>query len=133
MTDLGIESKWLKDFGLVLRPARKHRFRIDYLALNYEAEATLAREFVFNGLRYRVGLPVSTKAKFKTWRFGYEYDFLYTSRGFLGVLLDVKFTDMNVELNSPIGDEFNKSWCRFPRSAASAGSTSRRTCPSTAR
>ena len=114
VTDLGIESKWLKDFGLVLRPGRKHRIRIDYLGLNYEAEATLAREFVFNGLRYPVGLPVSTQAKFNTWRFGYEYDFLYTSRGFLGVLLDAKFTDMDVELNSPIGDEFSKQLVPIP-------------------
>ncbi len=114
VTDLGIESKWLKDFGVVLRPGRKHRFRIDYLALNYEAEATLSREFIFNGLRYPVGLPVSTTAKFNTWRFGYEYDFLYTSRGFLGVLLDAKFTDMDVGLNSPIGDEFSKQLVPIP-------------------
>ena len=134
VTDLGIESKWLKDFGVVLRPGRKHRFRIDYLPLNYEAEATLSREFVFNGLRYPVGLPVSTTAKFNTWRFGYEYDFLYTSRGFLGVLFDAKLTDIDVGLNSPIGDEFSQ--------AAGADSDDRRrgprlrhagTSPSTAR
>ena len=39
VTDLGIESRWLKDFSLVLRPATKHRFRIDYLGLSYEAES----------------------------------------------------------------------------------------------
>jgi hypothetical protein len=114
VTDLGIESHWLKDFSLVLRPATKHRFRIDYLGLNYEAEATLQRAFVFNGLRYPVGLPVSTTAKFNTWRFGYEYDFLYTSRGFLGVLLDAKVTDVDVGLNSPIGDEFNRQLVPIP-------------------
>ena len=37
----------------------------------------VTREFVFNGLRYRIGLPVSTEAEFTTWRFGYEYDFIY--------------------------------------------------------
>lgn len=114
VTDLGVEKKNLKDLRVVLRPATKHRFRINYLPISYQAETTLKREFVFNGLRYRVGLPVSTDAQFKVWRFGYEYDFLYRDRGFLGLLLDVKYTDVNVGLNSPIGDEFTKAIAPIP-------------------
>ena len=112
--DLGIEKHYLKDLRIVLRPAKKHRFRINYLPINYEAETQVRREFVFNGLRYRVGLPVATTAKFTAWRFGYEYDFLYRDRGFLGLLLDVKYTDVNVGLNSPIGDEFTKAVAPLP-------------------
>ena len=112
--DLGIEKKRLKDLRLVLRPAKKHRFRINFLPMNYDAESQVKREFVFNGLRYRVGLPVATTAQFKAWRFGYEYDFLYRERGFLGVLIDVKYTDVNVGLNSPIGDEFTKAVAPLP-------------------
>ena len=112
--DLGIEKRTLKDLRIVLRPARKHRFRINYLPISYLAETQLKREFIFNGLRYRVGLPVSTDAQFKAWRFGYEYDFLYRDRGFLGVLFDVKYTDVNVGLNSPIGDEFTKAVAPIP-------------------
>lgn len=114
VNDLGIEKKVLKDLRIVLRPAKKHRFRINYLPMNYDAESTVKREFVFNGLRYRVGLPVATTAQFKAWRFGYEYDFLYRDRGFLGVLFDVKYTDVNVGLNSPIGDEFTKAVAPLP-------------------
>ena len=114
VNDLGIEKKVLKDLRVVLRPAKKHRFRINYLPMNYDAESQVKREFVFNGLRYRVGLPVATTAQFKAWRFGYEYDFLYRDRGFLGVLLDVKYTDVNVGLNSPIGDEFTKKVAALP-------------------
>ena len=57
---------------------------------------------------------MATTAQFKTWRFGYEYDFLYKPRGFLGVILDVKVTDVNVGLNSPIGDEFAKALAPIP-------------------
>ena len=114
VTDLGIEKRTLKDLRVVLRPAKKHRFRINYLPISYTAETQLKREFVFNGLRYRVGLPVSTDAQFKAWRFGYEYDFLYRERGFLGVLFDVKYTDVNVALNSPIGEEFTKAVAPLP-------------------
>ncbi|MGE0814893.1 MAG: hypothetical protein AB7O28_19840 [Vicinamibacterales bacterium] len=112
--DLGIEKQTLKDLRIVLRPAKKHRFRISYLPMDYSAETVLEREFVFNGLRYRPGLPVSTTAQFKTWRFGYEYDFLYRERGFLGVIFDAKYTDANVGLNSPLGDEFSKAIGALP-------------------
>jgi hypothetical protein len=81
VTDLGITKQALKDLRVVLRPAKKHRFRINYLPMNYDASTTLTREFIFNGLRYRPGLPVQTTAQFKAWRFGYEYDFLYRDRG----------------------------------------------------
>lgn len=114
VTDLGIEKRTLKDLRVVLRPAKKHRFRINYLPISYLAETQIKREFVFNGLRYRVGLPVSTDAQFKAWRFGYEYDFLYRERGFLGVLFDVKYTDVNIGLNSPIGEEFTKAVAPLP-------------------
>lgn len=114
VSDLGIEKKRLNDLRVVLRPAQKHRFRINYLPMNYDADSTITREFVFNGLRYRPGLPVQTTAQFKAWRFGYEYDFLYRDRGFLGVLVDVKYTDVNVGLLSPIGDEFTKAVAPIP-------------------
>ena len=113
--DLGLEQKVLKDWRVVLRPGTKHRLHIDYLPMNYDQpDGQVNREFIFNGLRYPVGLPVATTAQFKTWRFGYEYDFLYKPRGFLGVILDVKVTDVNVGLNSPIGDEFAKALAPIP-------------------
>jgi hypothetical protein len=113
--DLGITNKRLGRLNVVLRPATKHKFRIEYLPIKYETDAVqVRREFVFNGQRYRVGLPVSTTAELKTYRFGYEYDFLYRSRGFLGVLFDVKYTDVNVELLSPIGTEFTTAVAPIP-------------------
>ena len=42
--------------------------------------------FVFNGQRFNVGVPVLTDVKWNAYRFGYEWDFLYKSRGFAGVL-----------------------------------------------
>jgi hypothetical protein len=112
--DLGIVKKRLGKLNVVLRPARKHKFRFERLPIKYEAEAVIQREFVFNGQRYRIGLPVNTNAEFKTYRFGYEYDFLYRSRGFAGVLLDVKYTDVRVELNSPIGLEYTTAVAPIP-------------------
>ena len=112
--DLGVEQKRIPELRLVLRPATKHKFRFNYLPIKYSAEAVVQREFVFNGLRYRIGLPVNTTADLTTYRFGYEYDFFYRSRGFLGVLLDVKYTNVDVQLDSPIGSEFTSQVAPIP-------------------
>jgi hypothetical protein len=114
VNDLGIEKKRLRELRLVLRPAPKHKFRLNYLPIQYSAQALVPREFVFNGQRYRVGLPVNTEADLTTWRFGYEYDFFYRPRGYLGVLLDVKYTNVDVVLDSPIGNEFTSQVAPIP-------------------
>ena len=112
--DLGIEQKRIADLRLTLRPGTKHKFRFNYVPLKYSAEATVQREFVFNGQRYRIGLPVNTTADLTTYRFGYEYDFIYRERGFLGVLIDVKYTNVDIELDSPIGSEFTSQIAPIP-------------------
>ena len=132
--DLGIEQKKLRTFSMVLRPATKHKFRFEYLPLKYESEAIVPREFVFNGLRYRVGLPVNTSADLTTYRFGYEYDFLYFPRGYVGALVDLKYTDVDVTLDQPYRDRFHaRRSRRFPASASPAAAISRRTSRSPAR
>lgn len=112
--DLGIEQRRLGKLDLVLRPAKKHRFRFQRLPIQYEADSVVSRSFIFNGQSFNVGLPVQTVANFDTYRFGYEYDFLYTSRGFLGAMVDVKYTNVDVELNSPIGQEFTRATAPIP-------------------
>lgn len=114
VADLGIEKKRLRELRLVLRPARKHKFRFNYTPIKYDASSVVRREFVFNGQRYRLGLPVNTTADLTTIRAGYEYDFIYRDRGYAGVLLDVKYTNIDVQLASPIGNEFVQSVAPIP-------------------
>jgi hypothetical protein len=101
--DLGYETTRFKDFRLVLRPSRKSKFRIQYTPMRYEADTSFTREIVFNGVSYPLGVPIESSFDWKVWRFGYQYDFLYMSRGSLGVLLDVRWTQMDARLatNSP--------------------------------
>lgn len=115
ITDLGIQKHRLGTFDLVLRPSRKHRFKYQRLPIKYTTDAfQVSREFVFNGQRYRIGLPVTTTVDFTTHRFGYEYDFLYFRRGFLGALIDLKYTNVDVSLDSPIGNEFISATAPIP-------------------
>ena len=112
--DLGIKQKKLGKINVVLRPGKKHRLRFERLPIHYQADATVKRKFVFNGQTFNVGLPVKTEANFDTYRFGYEYDFIYKPKGFFGVLFDLKYTNVNVALNSPIGAEFTKATAPIP-------------------
>jgi len=100
VNDLGIDKTSFKQLKVVLRPGTKHKFRFEYTPIKYEAVSTVARTFVFNGQRYTLGLPVETELKWDAFRFGYEWDFLYADRGFLGMLLEAKYTHVNASLTA---------------------------------
>lgn len=102
VTDLGIAKKRFSEFRLVLRPARKHKFRLHYIPMSYTAATTVRRTFVFNGLTFPVNIPVNTTFDWKSTKVGYEYDFVYRDRGYAGFFADFKFTDVRVELDSPV-------------------------------
>jgi hypothetical protein len=103
--DLGLTDQSFKELHVVLRPARKHKFRLQLIPIKFEQESTLKRDVIFQGQRYRVGLPVQSVLDWKAWRWTYEYDFVYRDRGFVGVLLDAKYTDVFASLKSPLDYE----------------------------
>src|SRR4026207_514496 len=106
VTDLGIEKTKFRQLKTVLRPGRKHRLRFEYTPITYEAVGTLKTAIVFNGIRYPVTFPVTTELKWKAYRFAYEYDFLYYDRGFVGVIFDAKYTDVQATLSNVLDTEF---------------------------
>lgn len=115
ITDLGIGQHRLGQFDLVLKPSRKHRLRFQRLPIKYSTDAfQVTREFIFNGQLHTIGLPVTTEVDFTTYRFGYEYDFLYFKRGFFGALIDLKYTNVDLSLSSPIGAEFVSAAAPIP-------------------
>jgi hypothetical protein len=106
VTDLGFDTETFQDLRVVLRPTKRFKFRFGYTPIKYEAETILTRRIVFNGQAYDVGLPVNSRLEWKDWRFGLEYDFLYADRGYLGFVTEVKYTDLQVDLTSPVAAEF---------------------------
>lgn len=99
--DLGFTDKKMPNLELILRPGSGHKFRLQYIPIQYEATTTVNRDIVFNGQRYRVGIPVTSTLDWKAARFGYEYDFIRKNRGFGGFILEAKYTDVQVQLASP--------------------------------
>ena len=112
--DLGVEKKMTYEFRLVLRPGKKHKFRFNYIPLKYDADTRLTGEIIFNGIKYPVSTQVGTKLEWRTYRIGYEYDFVSNPRGFFGMVLEAKFTDINVELNSAIANEYARVRAPIP-------------------
>ena len=113
--DFGIETNTFKQLKIVLRPGLKHKLRYEYTPISYTQEATLRRTLVFNGQRFDISLPVLADLKWKAMRFGYEYDFVYRDRGFVGLLLEAKYTSVEASLeNILVGREFVSARAPIP-------------------
>ena len=114
VTDLGIEKTRFKQLKVVLRPATKHKFRFEYTPITYEAVGSINADIVFNGILYPVSLPVETNLQWKAYRFSYEWDFLYRDRGFLGLVLEAKYTEVQATLANVFDSEFVRARAPIP-------------------
>jgi hypothetical protein len=104
-TDLGVQARLLKQFDLVLRPAKKHKFRFGYAPATYSANVVMAQPVVFNGQAFTIGMPVATVVNWTTYRVGYEYDVISRSRGFLGFIVQARYDKSSVTLSSSGGSQ----------------------------
>jgi hypothetical protein len=104
--DLGLTDQKFTVLTVELRPARSHKFRLNYIPVNFTQNVTLNQDIIFNGIRYRLGLPVNSVLDWKTYEMTYEYDFVVKNWGYVGFDLQAKYTDVQVSLASPIAAEF---------------------------
>lgn len=112
--DLGFDRTRFRDMRMVLRPSRKAKFRVQYTPVTYTAETSLRRDILFNGQKFPLNLPLQSQFDWKVWRFGFEYDLIYRSRGFIGLLIEGRYTQMNAELASPLATEFTRVQAPLP-------------------
>ncbi len=107
--DLGIASERFGEMRVRLRPGRKHRFRLDYIPIRYAAQTEVERRLVFRGIEYNVGVPVTSAITWRAWRIGYEYDVIHRARGYFGLILEAKYTDVEASLDTAFGREFARA------------------------
>jgi hypothetical protein len=112
--DLGVADQRFPALGLQLRPARRHHFRFQYIPIEYSGSTNIARDLVFNGIRYPTNIPVNSSLDWKAYRFGYQYDFVVTNRGFAGFIMEAKYTDVRAELDSPFRQEYTRQRAPIP-------------------
>ena len=114
VSDLGIVQKKFGEIRLIGKAGRKHKFSFNYIPIKYEAATQIQRTLVFNGIRFNVNVPVSSELDWNAYRFGYEWDFVSNRRGFVGVLLEAKYTDVTATLTSPVASEFAHAEAPIP-------------------
>ena len=115
VNDFAFDTATFRQLRAALRPARKHKLRFEYTPISYSNEALLTRSIVFNGQRYDVSLPVQADVRWRAMRFGYEWDFVYRDRGFVGLLLEAKYTHVEASLeNRLVGREFVSAKAPIP-------------------
>ena len=112
--DLGLVRQSHREARLTFKPARRHKLRVSYLPMRYQQTGVLPREIIFQGIRYDAGVPVSSSMTWNVWRLGYEFDVVSLSRGYLGVILEAKYTDIRAELESPADSEFARARAPIP-------------------
>jgi hypothetical protein len=112
--EFGIEDKRFTEYRVTLKAGRKHKIRFQYVPIEYQAEATIQREFVFGGRTFTVGLPARTEIEWTMWRVGYEWDFVSRSAGFLGLVTELKYNDVQALIDSPIGLEVGQAKAPIP-------------------
>lgn len=105
VSDLGFTKTQFLDGRLVLRPSKKSKLRFQYTPVSYTADSTLSRQIIFNGIRYPVNVPIKSTFEWTVVRVGYEFDFFYTDRGYVGFLIEGRYTQMSASLKSPLDDE----------------------------
>ena len=78
-------------------------------------KASLRRNVIFNGHRSTTSRCRSRRrSKWNAYRFTYEYDFIYRDRGFFGILLEAKYTDVEATLLNVIDNEFVRARAPIP-------------------
>ncbi len=112
--DLGYKQTKFGDFRMVLRPSRKSKFRVQYTPIAYTATTDFKRDIVFNGIKFPVSLPVTSTFEWKVLRIGYEYDFVANDRGFVGMLIEGRYTNFKTELTSAIAEEYTVAKVPLP-------------------
>ena len=113
--DLQLEKTRFTQVRAVLRPAKKHKLRFEYTPIEYyQPEGVLRRNIIFNGITYNIAFPVETTLDWKAYRFTYEYDIIYRDRGFLGILLEAKYTDVQATLSNVLDTEFVRARAPIP-------------------
>ena len=113
-SDLGMVRRSHNELRLTLKPAQRHKLRLHWLPMRYQQRTVLTRRLVFQGVTYDLGLPVDSSITWNAWRFGYEFDVIARDRGFLGLILEAKYTDIQAELTSVVGYEYARARAPIP-------------------
>ena len=98
--EFDIEDKFFTEFRVVAKPARKHKIRFSYMAARWDESATVERTFTFGGRTFTVGAPATADLQWDMYKIGYEWDFVARDRGFVGLIAELKHSDVSANVEA---------------------------------
>lgn len=99
--DLGAdENETFLEGRVTFQPFRKHKFRVGFVLLSYDGDKRVERTITFEGQDFTGGRKVTSSLDVQYIRAGYEYDFLKFLVGHVGIVLDIKYFDIEAQLKA---------------------------------
>jgi len=109
VTDLGLDEEQNVPEGRAgITLLGRHKLRVGYLSLSFDGDRNLTRDITFQGQTFTATTRVLTDLDVTILRGGYQFDFLKTGIGYLGILLEVHYFDGEARIRTvtaPIQDE----------------------------
>ncbi len=98
--EFGIDEERFREFRAVIKPGRKHKIRFSYMTFRYDQDAVLERTITFQNLTFPVSADANADINWDLYRFGYEWDFVSRSRGFVGLVTELKYNRVEADITA---------------------------------
>ena len=98
--EFGLTDERFREFRGVLKLARKHKLRFAYVPIKYDQDAVLQRTILFENRVFPVNADANANINWDLYRFGYEWDAISMSHGFIGVIGEVKYNKVDASVSA---------------------------------
>lgn len=98
--EFGITDERFRDVRATLKLARKHKLRFGYVQIKYDQDAVLQRNITFQNITFPVTADANADIKWDVYQFGYEWDLLSMSHGYLGIVGQVKYNKVSANVTA---------------------------------
>jgi hypothetical protein len=100
VSEFGIGDERFREIRAVLKAGRKHKLRFAFVPIKYDQDAVLRRSIVFQNLSFPVAANANATINWDVYRFGYEWDIIARSHGFVGLITEVKYNKVQANVSA---------------------------------
>jgi len=98
--EFGIGEDTFREFRTVVKAARKHKIRYARVSFNYDEASVLTRSITFQNVTFPVTANATADIKWEVNRFGYEWDFVRRTYGFVGLVTELKYNKVKATVTA---------------------------------
>jgi hypothetical protein len=100
VNEFALPNERFREFRGVLKAGRKHKLRFAYVPIKYDQDAVLRRTIVFQNVTFPVNANANATIEWDLYRFGYEWDVIARSHGFVGLIAEVKYNKIKADVTA---------------------------------